>query len=90
MPKKTAKRKAARPSRKPAPPPLPVWARRMKAARDALGLSVRAAAGRAGIRAATWSDLETGTAANPQALTLQAVADGLGIPLASLFREPRA
>ena len=101
MPKKTA-RKAARPTnkaakkaaKKTAPPPpaaaLPPWALRMKAAREALGLSTRAAAARAGLRSATWSDLETGAADNPTAKTLQAVAAALGMPADRLLRPPRA
>jgi len=104
MPKKTAKQKTARPPRKAAkkktakkarkttPTPAadrPAWALRMEAARAVLGLTVREAASQAGIRAATWSDLETGTA-DPSLRTLQAVAAALGLTLERLFREPRA
>ena len=49
------------------------------------GLTAAAAAQRARMARATWSDLENGANPNPTPRTLAGVAEGLGCTLAELF-----
>jgi transcriptional regulator with XRE-family HTH domain len=60
---------------------------RLRAARDACGLSLSALADRAGVGKGSLSEIEHGTR-NPTLSTLYALAGALGVPLAALLAEP--
>lgn len=72
----------------PALPPkaLPLWASRLKALRNASGMTQVQIAARAGVTPLTISRLETG-AVDPQLSTLQAVTKAYSHPLVSLFMD---
>jgi transcriptional regulator with XRE-family HTH domain len=60
---------------------------RIRARREALGLSLSEAAGRAGMRArAQWHDLESDKVGDPRASTLLRVASALGCSVDELLR----
>jgi len=59
---------------------------RIRSLREARGLSLRAAAEAAGISAAALSQIENGQT-SPSVATLEKLADGLGVAVASFFLE---
>ena len=59
---------------------------RLRAARDARGLTLSALAGRAGVGKGSLSEIEHGIR-NPTLSTLYALAGALGVPLATLLAE---
>lgn len=65
---------------------VPIIAQRLRAEREARGLSLSALARAAGIGKGSLSELENATR-NPTISTLYALADALGVPLATLLAE---
>src|SRR5262245_36077935 len=70
--------------------PLPLICRRVKALREAAGLSQQALANAAGLSISVISQLEQGTKTDPRLSTMQALARALGVEVCDLAgaRQP--
>ena len=62
--------------------------KQIKAARQAAGLTIEAAAKRAGWTAGRWGDLEADRY-SPRVTTISRAAEALGVELITLFKEDR-